>query len=298
MFTTDFAKWLVEDQQRMFNRSLAPRTVQSKVSRLTTGFLASGTASLEEFAVALTDRGMCEDLLDALSASLAPSSVAMVVVALRDFSRYAQSLGWTTRDGALTTKDASRRSPQRPVVVYQEEEIALLLAGARVRDFRFWCFLMTLTYTGRRVDEVLGLTWEGLHLNSKVPYWDLPHTKGRKQNLVPLGPRLVNEVFTEANVEVLKQGYGKQWTRSQKAHPFPWSYDAVHARMKTLCGALNVPYREGRPFHTFRHSYATSLLAQGVPMHAVSSLLGHSSVVVTDRVYNHTTALSYAHFLT
>jgi hypothetical protein len=43
----------------------------------------------------------------------------------------------------------------------------------------------------------------------------------------------------------------------------------------------------GVGLHTIRHSFATHMLAAGVPLHAVSELLGHSSDAVTGDVHGH-----------
>ena len=42
--------------------------------------------------------------------------------------------------------------------------------------------------------------------------------------------------------------------------------------------------------HELRHSAASLLLAQGVPLHVVSELLGHASIRVTKDVYGHLVA--------
>ena len=39
------------------------------------------------------------------------------------------------------------------------------------------------------------------------------------------------------------------------------------------------------PFHALRHSTATALLSEGVPLPVISSLLGHSGISVTADVY-------------
>jgi integrase len=41
-------------------------------------------------------------------------------------------------------------------------------------------------------------------------------------------------------------------------------------------------------FHDLRHSCASLLLAQGVPLKTVSDILGHSSIQITSDIYGHT----------
>lgn len=40
-------------------------------------------------------------------------------------------------------------------------------------------------------------------------------------------------------------------------------------------------------FHGLRHTYASYLLDKGVPMHIIKTMLGHSSVVITERYADH-----------
>jgi integrase len=39
--------------------------------------------------------------------------------------------------------------------------------------------------------------------------------------------------------------------------------------------------------HKLRHSGASLMLAQGTPLHVVSEILGHASIVITKDVYGH-----------
>lgn len=61
-----------------------------------------------------------------------------------------------------------------------------------------------------------------------------------------------------------------------------------------LCQVSGV---EHRGFHCLRHTKATQMLAQGVPLAAVSSLLGHASVATTDRIYSRAHSLDYVRSL-
>jgi integrase len=40
-------------------------------------------------------------------------------------------------------------------------------------------------------------------------------------------------------------------------------------------------------FHDLRHSFASMLIAKGVPLKVVSRAMGHSSVAITEKVYAH-----------
>jgi len=50
---------------------------------------------------------------------------------------------------------------------------------------------------------------------------------------------------------------------------------------------LKIPKPKGAALHLLRHSHASVLLAQGVPLPAVSARLGHSSVRTTQEIYAH-----------
>jgi integrase len=45
--------------------------------------------------------------------------------------------------------------------------------------------------------------------------------------------------------------------------------------------------RTGQPFHQLRHSFASGLLAAGVPIFKVSRWLGHASIQLTADAYGH-----------
>ena len=46
---------------------------------------------------------------------------------------------------------------------------------------------------------------------------------------------------------------------------------------------------EGIGVHTLRHTYATTALLNGVPLHVVSMNLGHTSISITADIYGHLT---------
>lgn len=64
----------------------------------------------------------------------------------------------------------------------------------------------------------------------------------------------------------------------------PLSGTSIDRYKLNACKKVNI-----RPItqHQFRHSYATYLISNGIPINTVSKLLGHSSVDTTARVYVH-----------
>lgn len=59
----------------------------------------------------------------------------------------------------------------------------------------------------------------------------------------------------------------------------------VRALMKQLQERAGIDHR--CHFHGLRHTYASWLLDQGVPMHVIKTMLGHSSVATTERYADH-----------
>jgi site-specific recombinase XerD len=63
--------------------------------------------------------------------------------------------------------------------------------------------------------------------------------------------------------------------------------DRVSKRFKFFVRKAKLSGRENVSFHTLRHSCASWLIQQGVPLAVVSEILGHSSTEITDQTYSH-----------
>ena len=51
--------------------------------------------------------------------------------------------------------------------------------------------------------------------------------------------------------------------------------------------ASKIPKPKGASLHLLRHTHTSVLLAEGVPLPAVSARLGHSSIRTTQEIYAH-----------
>ena len=139
-----------------------------------------------------------------------------------------------------------------------------------------------LFYTGARLGEAMGLTWDWVRLDpeSGQPVAVvLRSKKGRgarvKKRVVPLtgeaqqamgAPMLVGRVFSNSK--------GGAWTG-----------DRFRARWNKACEYARI--EDFRP-HDARHTFASLLVQKGVGLEVVGRLLGHSTQEMTDR-YAHLT---------
>jgi integrase/recombinase XerC len=292
----DFLGWLTTQRVREFGAPPATNTLVSYRMRMRGVIRTGELADSMELATTLSSRASWCALLDRLYARQAPVTVKGSVMTVRRFGEFAVARGLIDSH-AVERKDGPKSVPGKPVVIYREDEVAKLLLYAKARgNLRLWMLLTTLAETGRRVGEMLNLTFDDLKLDADPPHIDLPRTKTR-QCYVPLNRVLREEVWTEAHLATLKDEKREGRRRFHKdpaVYPFPSDYKTIQYHLHGLCEAAEIPYRA---FHVLRHTRATVLIGRGVPIAAVSSLLGHGNVATTDRIYSHVNALDFTRYI-
>lgn len=102
--------------------------------------------------------------------------------------------------------------------------------------------------------------------------------KGGIERTVPATTRLINALRME--------DLNRISARTPQERPYVRVGErALQRRFRRLARRAGV-YLPGRCVHTLRHSYATRILAAGVPLHVLQRLLGHANVRTTS-VYLH-----------
>lgn len=295
---TTFGEWLAVRSRSGRRKSLSVHTLRQKSTALNTvsGRCSElfGTRNLEDVATALVDRDRVEALFDSLMLTHAAGTVRNHYFCLRDFERYARAQGWVS-SFALHDDDCPPSDPQAHVDPFTPDELAAITYGSRMKGQRWHLFVMTLIHTGRRIGEVLDLTYADVKLDADVPHLVISKPKGQTHaQYAPLNSVL--QVLYE-DVEALRdetQGGQYRTTKDVQTYLFPWTYTNARARWSKMLEALGIEYRNP---HQLRHTRATALIAKGAPLVGVARLLGHANVSTTDRYYNHVTALSYAELL-
>jgi integrase len=130
-----------------------------------------------------------------------------------------------------------------------------------------------LLYTGGRYQELAGLKWEQVNLKKKEIR--LYRKKVGNESIIQMA-QPVEEVIRR---------------RKQKAHPKYVFLNKQGTKRGYATRAFRSAFRRagidynGQPAHILRKSYGSWLVQAGVSLFAVSKLLGHSSVTVTERTY-------------
>jgi len=277
----------------------ASSTLHTKEGQLSTAHKAAGIATddVQAFGELLSDRDQALDLIETLLAQMSSGGVRSTTFTLIDYGNYLHRVG-VSDACSLLSADAPPMNPQTAIRTFTPDEVELLITAARGVSLRWFAFVATLAETGRRPGEILNLEWDWARFNDEVPHFILPTTKTRRPQAVPLTERLMREVYTPEHCALLRAGKGgalRRFQRSPEQYVFAMSYTSVNGQWNRFTDRLGLSNRGG--LHKLRHSKATQLLSQGVPIHAVARLLGHASVNTTMRAYDGTSSLSFANYL-
>ena len=190
--------------------------------------------------------------------------------------------------------------PHREMAILTESQVSQLLVAAKGHRLEA-LFHLTIT-TGLRESEVLALKWSDLDWvkqSLKVErQLERPHGEGVQFSApkTAFGKRSIK--LGSKTIEVLRNHYKRQQTERIAAGEawkefdliFPSSVGApIHQH--NLWRAFKILLKQaGLPafrFHDLRHTAASLLLNNGVPVIVVSRRLGHARASITSDVYGH-----------
>lgn len=269
-------------------RGLSTNTVAA-YRRDLTAYLASLAAHgiTSPAAIASEDvAAFARELRTRQESQLAASSTARMLSSVRGFHRYLLDEGQVETDAAVTTtppKLASRLP--KAITIDQMAAVLEAVKGDSPQQLRDSALLELLYATGARVSEAVDLNVDDVIENDVVRLFG----KGGKQRIVPLGSyarAAIDAYLVRARPGLSTKGLATPalflGARGQRvSRQNAWLIIQAAAKRANL-GLEISP-------HTFRHSFATHLLAGGADVRVVQELLGHSSVSTT-QIYTLVTA--------
>jgi integrase/recombinase XerD len=167
------------------------------------------------------------------------------------------------------------KRPKRLPAVRSPQQVALFLDSVPDRTPRI--VLRTIYATGLRISEALHLTAPQID-SSRMVVRVLG--KGRKERLVPLASKLLEELRA-----YWRETRPTQWMFPGKDPHQPLNAAVVQRACKRACRDAGLPRITP---HTLRHCHATQLLEAGVDTRTIPALLGHHRIGTT-ALYTHVT---------
>lgn len=207
-----------------------------------------------------------------------------------------QQLGLVGRNPASAVTPP--KVPQKEMQVLDDNQARQLLIAAQGDRYEAMYYLAITT--GLRQGELLGLKWEDIDFSSgilqvkrqlqRVPGKGVrlsePKTKaGRRQ--IQLGPESVNQLIIHRRRQDIERE-GDRW--EEHGLVFPSSVGTPTGQRNLIRSFKRLLKKAGLPdirFHDLRHTAATLMLLNGIPLIVVSRRLGHSKPSVTLDIYGH-----------
>ena len=180
-----------------------------------------------------------------------------------------------------TPANAGRKFPPEPL---SREEVNAILsqcgrgyAGARDR-----AAFVIMYRAGLRIAEVLALFPKDIDTREGLVH--VLHGKGDRARVVPIDPAAAAlvDVWLARRRELDLNGSHRLICTISRPNPGDPYWDSVLRKKLKECGRRAGVTKRVAP-HGLRHTYATELAREGVPVHAIRQLLGHSSLDTTER---------------
>ena len=186
--------------------------------------------------------------------------------------------GWLHREGLLPSNPCSNLRPIKGKIEEREPftdiELELLRGACRsVKEKALLSFYLT---TGCRVSEVVGINRDDVDfVNRCIKVCG----KGDKERYVYFTQ--ITAMYLTSYLKTRSDDLSALFVSKYRKRMSKTGHEAVLRNLGHRCGVQRVfPHR-------FRHTFATNLIRNGMPIQEVSVLMGHSKIDTT-QVYAHT----------
>lgn len=232
-------------------------------------------------------------------APLSPSTVRLAYKNLHTVLQKAVELEYIPRNPA--NHCVLPKVEQEEIKPLDDGQIAALLAAAK--DTKMEQFITVALFTGLRISELLGLTWDSVDFQrgALTVNKQLARRKAGSIFQSPKSgkPRMITPA--PAVMTALKRQRARQAEMQLRAGPLwanphglvftgeaggPMSHSGADKRFRVLCAAAGL---EGVRFHDLRHTYAVNAIRAGDDIKTVQSNMGHATAAFTLDKYGHFT---------
>lgn len=208
------------------------------------------------------------------------SSIGRELSAIKNFFRWLD-LNDIAKNPAISVISTPRKNKILPKAVDKQEALNILTVVKKMnkqswQGLRDRAILSLLYGCGLRISEALSLNVGDITAESEFLR---VKGKGNKERIVPLFP-IIWQCISAYLAEIpYKQSVGEPLflgARGERISP-----RIIQRQMQKLRVRLGLP--DNLTPHALRHSFATQLLGEGVDLRSIQELLGHSSLITTQR---------------
>jgi integrase len=205
-----------------------------------------------------------------LKAGNSKSTTNRYLALMKKMYSLAVNEGLVTDNPVKKVKFFSEAENVKERILTLEEEEQLMAAAP---DYLRSALIIALN-TGMRYGEIVNLEWEHVDFTSKRIR--VEKTKSGKVRFININGPLFGELS-----KLRATANGSSYVLPNQGTGKP--YVCLHRSYTTACKKAGIT---GLRFHDLRHTFATRLVQGGVDIETVRSLLGHYSIVLTQR-YTH-----------
>jgi integrase len=158
-----------------------------------------------------------------------------------------------------------------PRFLSESECQKLLAVCSDYANSTFYAYIQLLLHTGCRSGELLSLTWDNVNLDARYLVVRNSLSKNKKTIYKPLNLQAIKAFDCLSFYHSDFVFYNPKTDNRYKTFRRAW----LSSVEKSKIGHVRI--------HDLRHTFASLLIKQGVPLYHVSQLLGHSDTRITQR---------------
>lgn len=238
-------------------------------------------------------RADIKDFVDEMLDDNSREMTRKVLVSLKSLLGEAVEREWIDASPATSVKLKRQTRHIKRAEIPTKEEIRLLLEHAKPRHR---ALIVTAVFTGMRISELRGLTWEHVDFERRIL-----RVRGRANRLNEMGSPKSSAGTRDIPMAPMVVGALQAWQPNCPNGPLGLVFPNGAGNIETygnimrrvfypLQIAAGVVDASGRPkygFHALRHAAASMMIEQNWPAKKIQTILGHSSVTMTFDVYGH-----------
>ena len=285
------SKFMAEWMKKYVERNLKPNTVLAYEKLIENHINKKfGQYKLKE----VTTADVQDYLEDLKETGLARSTLKMIYSIMKGAFRWAVAVRQYIEVNPMLNVQVPRYEPTPRVErVFNQNEVNQIFEHYPEGD-KMFIVVNLAYYTGMRIGEILGLTWENVDIEKNII--SVKQTASRASAVcspktassirdIPFPPQLATALHIQKKWQLenrLKAGafYHDTGFVATHGNGLPITANDIRAFNK-FC---HDRFQHGS-VHWFRHTHATRLLESGIDLDYVSKRLGHASIAVTANIY-------------